>query len=422
MEGIMENEAFRKLKTHITVMKTGVTNMSVIQALANMCREEESIVDDETYQCKRKRKKGVNKEKESVWLRRFIRRNSVSTNELDSDDSDTNLITRYAKEKFRNPPTEEERKINAFSTNIQELLVTMTAQFASDINDAYKSDPSQIMAIGENNPLEAVLKMNQIDNNMKAIDEDMRLLAEARTHGEMTATDRFLGFAHLGENDCLPDENDSSSSSESRDAGNSDDSDSDDESDQSDSDDDEEGSSDSDDDDEGSSDWESDDESSLDSNFMNEMANELGFEVDQHEDDETVATYDVSLVKAIASGQRSLIPTSDLSGIQIFPSNPIISQQSHFVNETGKVKSIAHERINKEGDSANESSDSDGTSDSSDSSNSDELSDSDEDTSSEKSSHVNLHPPETMDPLQSLSTLKAIQGLHEDHLTNTQRK
>ena len=84
---------------------------------------------------------------------------------------------------------------------------------------------------------------------MQYIDEDMRKLAEAKSKGEMTANKGFTGFAHLGQDDCLRDEEGSESDS-------SDDSDESETQSTSDS----HGSDD-------SSEWDADEESSLDSKF-----------------------------------------------------------------------------------------------------------------------------------------------------------
>jgi hypothetical protein len=296
-----ENEPFRKLQTQLRELGAGGTNASVMQVLANMCREEESIRDRGTYLSKREHKKEEEKIQESFWRRRFVRHeDGTHSSTHEEEDVESNLFTRYVKRKYRGAPQEEEKKPETFSENIQHILLKMTSQFGSAINDAYVSDPSQIAARGNNDAIQAMMIISQIDENMKAIDEDMRILDQVKKEGLETATNHFTGFGHLGEQECLIDGRSSlESSSEASSESTSDDSSGDWESDSED-DSDRHDSSDSDDDD---SEWDSDVGSSLDSNFMAEMANELGFQIPQEEDDEPV---DVSFVKAIASGRKSL--------------------------------------------------------------------------------------------------------------------
>ena len=298
----LENEPFRDLKRQLRRLNAGATHASVLQALANMCREEEVIADRQTYV----RKRGVKKEEsvahESFWKRRFIISSSESRDDVGSD---TNLFTKYVKRKCRPTENAKEKKVTTFSTNVQELLLAMTTRFAGDINEAYVSDPSQIMARGESNAVDTSLKICQVESNMKSIDEDMRKLAEAKSKGDIAPSNGFTGFSRLGENDCLVDEesfesassNSSNSSDDSEESGSQSASGSDDS--------------------EDSSEWDSDDESSLDSNFMAEMANELGFDICDRENDVTVDAVDISFVNATANIQEVISdpPRSQLLGL-----------------------------------------------------------------------------------------------------------
>jgi hypothetical protein len=110
----------------------------------------------------------------------------------------------------------------------------------------------------------------------------------------MTADNGFTGFSRLGEDDCLIDNetSDSDSSNDSETTHSSSDSDA--------CDDDLE--------------WDSDDESSLDSNFMAEMAYELGFDIDDDDYDETVATPFGYSAKAMASSQKFIPTVSPMMG------------------------------------------------------------------------------------------------------------
>jgi hypothetical protein len=169
-ETSLENEHFRHLKSQLRRLKTGGTHASVLQALANMCREEESIADQETFTSKRIGQNGESMARESFWKRRFVIRSSESN----IDDQDSSLFAKYATRKCRPTQDTTENTETNFSTNVQELLLAMTTQYATDINEAYVSDPSQVMARSENKPDEVVMKICQVATNMKSIDEDMR--------------------------------------------------------------------------------------------------------------------------------------------------------------------------------------------------------------------------------------------------------
>ncbi|KAI2507663.1 hypothetical protein MHU86_6756 [Fragilaria crotonensis] len=190
----------------------------------------------------------------------------------------------------------------------------MTTQFANDINEAYVSDPSQVMARSENNPDEVVMKICQVASNMKNIDEDMRKLAEAKSHGKMTADNGFTGFSRLGEEDYLQideasSQMDSSEDSEaSQSTSDSDDQDSDD-----------------------VSEWDSDDESSLDSNFMAEMANELGFDIDDDvDDDDGDETINSSIASRSMASRRKFIPHFS-SMMKVHEAS---TSETHFTDES----------------------------------------------------------------------------------------
>jgi hypothetical protein len=416
-----ENEPFRKLQSHLRQLRAGGTNASVLQALANMCREEEEIIDRQTYFDRRKLAniKEETKTPESLWRSRFVRRSSWSKttqpmhNATDENEEVANLFTKYVKRKYRGSPQEEEKKPSTFSVNVQDLLLSMTTMFATDINDAYVSDPSQTMAIGENNPFQAMMKMNQIDENMKAIDDDMRILAQARKEGQMTAKDRFTGFAQLGENDCLLDEeassDDSRSESDSSDDSGESDSSDDDDSGESGSDDDDASESDQEDD----SEWDSGDDSSLDSNFMTEMAHALGFDVgDQAEDDESLATMNVALIKAIASGEKSLpdLTHPQLTGIQITTMVLIPSQNDETPRLSQAVVHDSEAVEQEEGNGSDSESEREPESDDSDSDSSDSDSDGDDSDSEDSLLSVSGIPGLTASTIQGL-TASTIQGL-----------
>ena len=332
----LENEPFRDLKRQLRRLNAGGTHASVLQALANMCREEEVIADRQTYV----RKRGVKKEEsvahESFWKRRFI----ISSSEPQEDvGSNTNLFTKYVKRKCRPTENAKEKKVTTFSTNVQELLLAMTTRFAGDINEAYVSDPSQIMARGENNAVDTSLKICQVESNMKSIDEDMRKLAEAKSKGDIAASNGFTGFSRLGENDCLVDEESCESASSSSTSSNSSNS----------SDDSEESGSQSasgSDDSEDSSDWDSDDESSLDSNFMAEMANELGFDLFDRENDLTVDAVDISFVNATANIQEVISdpPRPQLLGLGATASyeKPLMRKECSISPRDTAIRSLSH--------------------------------------------------------------------------------
>ena len=180
------------------------------------------------------------------------------------------------KRKCMTSPDQEKTQVANFSVNIQQALITtMTTLFSDDINEAYTSDPSQRMAQVDNNSLDVMLKISQIDSNMKFIDEDMHVLAEEQMTGYRTApVERLRGFTHLGEEDCLG-YKDCSLVSDAYSADDSYDISTDDSSDDS-SDDSASSKSTENVDEENGSEWDCEDELSLDTNFMAEMANELG--------------------------------------------------------------------------------------------------------------------------------------------------
>lgn len=303
---------WEKLRQQLRQSSNGATHAAVLEMLGNMCREEEGIRNRTDYKKKKETKKEEVSEKVSFWRRRFVRRSPQmmrgrakvgGADEEEKEDSDTNMITKFAKQKYKPKP---KKPTLTFSENVQDMLLNITSQFEQQINSAFKSDPATKEEREEDIPLSELADVTQIDVNMRAIDKDMKILDKAKQSGVRVDLDDFRGVGKLGDQDYLSSSESSSSEEdsdeewdsedsdesgseaeageESSDEESEDDDDSDEESDDSDDDDDsdeessEEDSDDDDDDDESDESWTTDDESSLESydELMAEMQTEMG--------------------------------------------------------------------------------------------------------------------------------------------------
>lgn len=395
-----ERAKWRELKKQLRLSSRGKTNAAVIQMLANMCRSEEGICDKNTYKTKKEEQKTENTAGRDItfWQRRFIK-----TNASEQKVEDSNLFTKYANQKFQ--PGEGEKKELTFSENIQDVLLKMTAQFGNQINVAYDTDPAtEAMKKSNENPLSAITKMHQIDENMKAIDTDMQILKQKKEEGHVTATQFFEGFAELGEDDYL---------SESDSDGSSSDSDDDDDSDNDDSDEDSDDDSDEDEDDDDSD----SDNSSLDSygSLFLDMQNRMGMDgappgLQQSQQDDMV---DMEKVRSMAFAGQQAPPNAQLPAgpAGLAPTLPTGTQQPSVAPKLAGLKPPPPD-LDDDSDSDDDDDSDDSDDDDSDDSDDDDDSDLDSQFLDQMAAKMGMQqaPPQAAAPPPPPNPLAALMG------------
>ena len=172
----------------------GRTNAAIMQVLAAQYRKEEQVETMDDYRTKKEAKKHPGIE-QSLWRLRFSRAMSMSNVTSDDQqqqaDDEANLMTRFVKRKYEEKPREETKVTSdtvTLADNVQELLMQLTSTFNNQINDAMHSDTANPqISVQENNPLSAILQLQAIEQNMKAIDNDMAILEQSKTqnHGNI---------------------------------------------------------------------------------------------------------------------------------------------------------------------------------------------------------------------------------------------
>ena len=204
----------------------------------------------------------------------YLQSHLLASHRITNNHSTYNKTMQVADKTNRSQETHSDQ----FSSQVQSALSHISFNFGGEINVAFQTMPStkeraQESFVLTSNPLAAKNKLQAMEGNNKAIEEDMRILHQAKMQGSIA---EFQAFQTLGKEDYLPemgfviDEDDSAEDSEDSDDDSECDSDDD-----SDSESDSEADSDYDD-----SDYDSDDsdESSLGSvnGLMCELENEMG--------------------------------------------------------------------------------------------------------------------------------------------------
>ena len=92
-----------------------------------------------------------------------------------------------------------------FSSHIQLILSALSSRFGDEINEAFETMPATEQRVAEDavlkaDPDAALTKLHILQQNKRAISEDMRILHQAKVLG---STAQFQGFLHLGKYDYL---------------------------------------------------------------------------------------------------------------------------------------------------------------------------------------------------------------------------
>lgn len=171
----------------------GLSHASVLQSLALQYRNEERISTVNEFQSRREAKESASGIEQSLWRLRFTRIQGESTNIRESKDD--NLMTRYVKRRYEGEPEKEKKEIKTLADSVQDVIMKLSLQFNDQINDAMCSDSSSPeISVQENNPLTALMQLQAIEHNMKAIDRDI-LILESNVDGDIGGLLVGFGFA-----------------------------------------------------------------------------------------------------------------------------------------------------------------------------------------------------------------------------------